>query len=75
MEANVTLHWFVHPKWFDDLGGWLKPDNVKYYVEWAQLAFKHFGQLLPGALHLQSGSTTLGLCTTWLNLECVSVGV
>ena len=47
MEANVTLHWFVHPKWFDDLGGWLNPDNVKYYVEWAQIAFKHFGQFLP----------------------------
>ena len=44
MEANVTLHWFVHPRWFDELGGWLNPDNIKYYVQWAQLAFKHFGE-------------------------------
>ena len=44
MEANVTLHWFVHPLWFEDLGGWRKSENVRHYVEWAELAFKHFGQ-------------------------------
>lgn len=44
MEANVTLHWFVHPQWFDEIGGWRNPDNIKYFVEWARLAFKHFGQ-------------------------------
>lgn len=44
MEANVTLHWFVHPRWFDELGGWIKSENVRYYVEWAELAFKHFGR-------------------------------
>ncbi|DBB01829.1 hypothetical protein WJX77_006999 [Trebouxia sp. C0004] len=44
MEANVTLHWFVHPRWFDELGGWINSGNVRYYVEWAELAFKHFGK-------------------------------
>lgn len=44
MEANVTLHWFVHPRWFDELGGWRKSENVRYYVEWAELAFKLWGQ-------------------------------
>ena len=44
MEPNVTLHWFVHPRWFDELGGWIKSENVRYYVEWAELAFKHFGR-------------------------------
>ncbi len=44
MEANVTLHWFVHPRWFDELGGWIESKNVRYYVEWAELAFKHFGK-------------------------------
>lgn len=46
MEANVTLHWFVHPRWFDELGGWRRLENVKYYVEWAELAFKLWGQYL-----------------------------
>lgn len=44
MEANVTLHWFVHPRWFDELGGWRRSENVKYYVEWVELAFKLWGQ-------------------------------
>ena len=51
MEANVTLHWFVHPRWFDELGGWRRSENVKYYVEWAELAFKLWGQCLPSVLH------------------------
>lgn len=45
MEANVTLHWFVHPQWFDDLGGWLEAKNIRLFVDWAELAFKHFGAL------------------------------
>ena len=45
MEANVTLHWFVHPRWFDELGGWRQSENVRYYVEWAELAFKLWGEL------------------------------
>ncbi|KAL3135656.1 hypothetical protein ABBQ38_006135 [Trebouxia sp. C0009 RCD-2024] len=43
MEANVTLHWFVHPRWFDELGGWRRSENVRYYVQWAELAFKLWG--------------------------------
>lgn len=46
MEANVTLHWFVHPRWFDELGGWRRSENVRYYVQWAELAFKLWGQCL-----------------------------
>ena len=46
MEASVTLHWFVHPRWFDELGGWRRSENVRYYVEWAELAFKLWGQCL-----------------------------
>ena len=42
----MTLHWFVHPQWFDDLGGWTEAKNIRHFVEWAELAFKHFGKLL-----------------------------
>jgi beta-glucosidase/6-phospho-beta-glucosidase/beta-galactosidase len=44
MEANVTLHWFVHPRWFDHLGGFDRAANIPIYVEWAKLAFHHFGK-------------------------------
>ena len=41
----MTLHWFVHPQWFDDLGGWTEAKNIRHFVDWAELAFKHFGRL------------------------------
>ena len=44
MEANVTLHWFVHPRWFDLVGGFTKADNIKYFLDWAKLAFENFGE-------------------------------
>jgi beta-glucosidase/6-phospho-beta-glucosidase/beta-galactosidase len=43
MEANVTLLWFVVPKWFHDLGAFSKASNISLFVEWAKLAFSHFG--------------------------------
>lgn len=42
----MTLHWFVHPRWFDLLGGFTKAENIPVYVEWAETAFKLFGVLL-----------------------------
>lgn len=44
MEANVTLHWFVHPRWFDLVGGFTKAENIKYFLDWAKLAFENFGE-------------------------------
>ena len=41
----MTLHWFVHPRWFDLLGGFTKAGNISIYVEWAETAFKLFGAL------------------------------
>lgn len=44
IEAAMTLHWFVHPRWFDLLGGFTKAENIPVYVEWAETAFKLFGK-------------------------------
>ena len=46
MEANVTLHWFASPAWFEDLGGFNKEENIHLFAEWAALAFKLFGAWL-----------------------------
>lgn len=43
MEPNVTLHWFVHPQWFEDLGGFTKEANIEIFVEWCRTAFSLFG--------------------------------
>lgn len=40
----MTLHWFVHPLWFQEMGAFTKEENISVYVEWAQLAFKLFGE-------------------------------
>lgn len=46
MQANVTLYWFALPKWFMDIGGFEKEENIQEFVEWSRLAFKHFGASL-----------------------------
>eukprot|EP01024_Parvocaulis_polyphysoides_P036213 TRINITY_DN32217_c1_g1_i2.p1 TRINITY_DN32217_c1_g1~~TRINITY_DN32217_c1_g1_i2.p1 ORF type:complete len:466 (+),score=25.36 TRINITY_DN32217_c1_g1_i2:170-1567(+) len=42
IEPNATLHHFVHPAWFDDLGGFLKEENIKLFVEYSERVFKEF---------------------------------
>lgn len=44
MEPFLTLHHFVHPLWFEKLRGFEKEENIKYFVEYAILAFKEYGQ-------------------------------
>lgn len=44
MQANVTLYWFALPKWFMDMGGFEKEENIREFVEWSKLAFKYFGK-------------------------------
>lgn len=44
MQSNVTLYWFALPKWFMDMGGFEKEENIQEFVEWSRLAFKHFGK-------------------------------
>ncbi len=46
MEANVTLFWFVLPKWFMDMGAFEKEENIEEFVEWGRLAFELFGALV-----------------------------
>lgn len=44
MEPFVTLHHFVHPLWFENLGGFEKSGNIRMFVEYSVAAFKEFGQ-------------------------------
>ncbi len=44
MEPSVSIHHFVHPQWFEELGGWTKEENIELYVKFAVEAFKRFGK-------------------------------
>ena len=48
MESNVTLYWFVLPKWFMDMGGFEKEENIVEFVNWARIAFELFGEWCSG---------------------------
>ncbi len=39
----ITLHHFNHPKWFEDMGGFEKEENINYFVDFATLVFEHLG--------------------------------
>ena len=42
MEPFLTLHHFVHPLWFEKLGGFEKEENIHYFVEYTMAAFREF---------------------------------
>lgn len=41
LEPMVTLHHFVHPNWFENLGGFIKEENIPIFVEFARTAFRY----------------------------------
>lgn len=44
IKPVVTLHHFVHPQWFEELGGFEKKENTKYFVEFSKLVFTTLGE-------------------------------
>ena len=43
IKPMITLYHWVHPKWFQDLGGWEKSENIAYFVNYCKEVFKRFG--------------------------------
>ena len=39
----VTLHHFVHPQWFEELGAFEKEENILYFVKFCAFVFEKFG--------------------------------
>jgi beta-glucosidase len=44
VSIMLVLHHFAHPEWFEKMGGWTNEDNIPYYLEYARLCIKHFGE-------------------------------
>ena len=42
----VTLHHFTHPLWFEDLGGFEKEENIKYFLEFSELMFNELSDIV-----------------------------
>ena len=40
LKIALTLHHFVQPLWFEDLGGFTKGDNIKHFTSFACVAFR-----------------------------------
>lgn len=44
LEPHVTLHHFVHPAWFEKMGGFAKEENIAHFLEYARTALTLFGK-------------------------------
>jgi beta-glucosidase len=42
----VTLHHFSEPLWFQNMGGWMKPQNSDYFIEYAKYVVENLGDLV-----------------------------
>lgn len=42
----VTLHHFSEPQWFQDMGGWLKPENSCLFIEYVRRVVESLGDLV-----------------------------
>lgn len=42
IKPLITLHHFVHPRWFEELGGFENEENIKYIVRFAKRVFKRY---------------------------------
>lgn len=36
---TITLHHFVHPHWFDEIGGFTKESNIQYFTRFSKTVF------------------------------------
>ena len=43
MEPFLSLHHYVHPQWFEAMGGFQKLDNIRYFVDYCKMAMAEFG--------------------------------
>ncbi len=43
MEPFLSLHHYVHPQWFEEIGGFRREENIRYFVDYCTAAYEEFG--------------------------------
>lgn len=46
IEVLLTLHHFSHPQWFEDLGGFAKLENSRFFLTFVDYVVRHVGHLV-----------------------------
>lgn len=46
IKPLVTLHHFSDPIWFQNMGGWLKPENSELFIEYVRYVVENLGDLV-----------------------------
>jgi beta-glucosidase len=46
ISVMVTLHHFVHPQWFEELGAFEKEKNIKYFVRFCKKVYETVGDIV-----------------------------
>ncbi len=71
MEPLATLHHFVHPQWYEELGAFEKEENISLFLDYVRLAYKYassiYAAVIAGSPPLIV-SVTVALC---LPVDCV----
>jgi len=46
ISVLLTIHHFSNPMWFENKGGFTKKENIKYFLDFVELAVESFGDLV-----------------------------
>ncbi len=46
ISVLLTIHHFTNPMWFEKKGGFTKKENLKYFLDFVDLAVKSFGDIV-----------------------------
>ncbi|MGM9973384.1 MAG: glycoside hydrolase family 1 protein [Clostridiaceae bacterium] len=46
ISVLLTIHHFTNPMWFENKGGFLKKENLHYYLDFVALVVKSFGDIV-----------------------------
>lgn len=44
VSIMMVLHHFTNPRWFSDLGGWEKENNIQYFLDFGRKVVQTFGK-------------------------------
>ncbi len=44
MDIMFVIHHFLNPIWFEEMGGWIKEENIPAFIDFAQQCLEHFGE-------------------------------